>query len=207
MIAYDIQFTEQTQPREDNALIEAVDRTDGVVLATTEVDKGGRTAVFGGDRVLRAIGAKPGSSNFDNDEDGVIRRMPYEVDGAQELRPRGRRRVPGRRAAGREGGVRVHRLRRPAGDRGHGVLLPAGRTGARRPGTFKDKIVVVGATASSLQDVHATPVGEGRVMAGPEIQANSIATALGRLPAAAGARRAERGPDRAARPRRARGSP
>ena len=85
VIAYDIQFTEQTKPREDNALIESVDRTDGVVLATTEVDKGGRTAVFGGDRVLRAIGAKPGSSNFDNDDDGVIRRMPYEVEGLKSF--------------------------------------------------------------------------------------------------------------------------
>ena len=85
VIAYDIQFTEQTRPSEDNALIEAVDQTDGVVLATTEVDKGGGTAVFGGDRVLRAIGAKAGSSNFDNDDDGVIRRMPYEVAGLKSF--------------------------------------------------------------------------------------------------------------------------
>jgi adenylate cyclase len=46
-----------------------------------------------------------------------------------------------------------------------------------RPGTFRDKIVVVGATAPALQDTHPTawPAGE---MAGPEIHANAIATLL-----------------------------
>ena len=181
VIAYDIQFTEQTRPSEDNALIDAVDRTDGVVLATTEVNERGGTAVFGGDRVLRAIGAKAGSSNFVNDDDGVIRRMPYAGGGAEELRPRGRRRVPRRPARIPGRGLRVHRLRRPPGtvDTVSFSRLIEGRT---PPGTFKDRIVVVGATASSLQDVHATPVGEGRVMAGPEIQANSIATALEDFP-------------------------
>src|SRR5918995_3306624 len=71
VIAYDIQFTEPTAPREDNALIAAVERADSVVLATTEVDRGGQSNVFGGDQVLRQIGARAGSSNFVNDEDGV----------------------------------------------------------------------------------------------------------------------------------------
>src|SRR5205823_11896994 len=39
-IAYDIQFTEQTTPREDNALIDAVGRARNVVLSTTVVDNG-----------------------------------------------------------------------------------------------------------------------------------------------------------------------
>ena len=45
---------------------------------------------------------------------------------------------------------------------------------------FKNKVVIVGATAPSLQDIHATPTGA--VMAGPEIQANAVATALGGFP-------------------------
>ena len=48
------------------------------------------------------------------------------------------------------------------------------------PAAFKDKVVVVGATAPSLQDIHATPTGA--IMAGPEIQANAISTALRGFP-------------------------
>ena len=46
-----------------------------------------------------------------------------------------------------------------------------------KPGTFTDKIVVIGAVAPSLQDRHPTswPAGE---MAGPEIHANAIDTLL-----------------------------
>ena len=43
---------------------------------------------------------------------------------------------------------------------------------------FRGKIVVVGATAPSLQDFHATPTSGSDLMPGPEVQANAIWTAL-----------------------------
>jgi hypothetical protein len=46
---------------------------------------------------------------------------------------------------------------------------------------FRGRIVVVGATAPSLQDVHATPTGS-EPMPGPEVEANAIWTALHGLP-------------------------
>jgi hypothetical protein len=46
---------------------------------------------------------------------------------------------------------------------------------------FRDRIVVVGATAPSLQDLHATPTSS-EPMSGPEIQANALWTALHGLP-------------------------
>ena len=49
VIVYDVQFTEQTTARDDNALIEAVDRAHNVVLATAETDAHGRTNVLGGE--------------------------------------------------------------------------------------------------------------------------------------------------------------
>ena len=180
VIAYDIQFTEQTTPKEDNALISAVDRTDRVVLATTEVDEKGGTNVFGGDEVLRDIGARAGSSNFVNDDDGVIRRMPYSVAGLESFANVAADEFRGRPESLKQGSEYIDYAGRPGTvDTVSFSRLVEGRT---PPGTFKDRIVVVGATASSLQDVHATPVGEGRVMAGPEIQANSIATALADFP-------------------------
>jgi response regulator RpfG family c-di-GMP phosphodiesterase len=49
------------------------------------------------------------------------------------------------------------------------------------PSLVRGKVVVVGATAPSLQDVHATPTG-GAPMSGPEVEANAIWTALHDLP-------------------------
>src|SRR5439155_20390981 len=48
------------------------------------------------------------------------------------------------------------------------------------PGLCRNKIVVVGPTAPSLQDVHATPGGAR--MSGAEIEANAIETALRGFP-------------------------
>src|SRR5215212_3738947 len=56
VVAYDVQFTEATEPREDNALADAVDRGRPVVLGTTEVDEKGHTNILGGDDVLAQIG-------------------------------------------------------------------------------------------------------------------------------------------------------
>jgi hypothetical protein len=46
------------------------------------------------------------------------------------------------------------------------------------PGAFRDRIVVVGASAPTLRDVHATPTGGDGLMAGAEVQANAIWTAI-----------------------------
>src|SRR5262249_3536706 len=48
--------------------------------------------------------------------------------------------------------------------------------GKTPPGAFRNKIVVVGATAPSLQDFHHTPMGGDHEMTGPEVQANAIWT-------------------------------
>ena len=68
----------------------------------------------------------------------------------------------------------------------------------------RGKTVVVGASAPSLQDFHATPVGEGHEMPGAEVQANAIWTVAQRLPAAVGAGVPQRRADRPLRPGRAR---
>jgi adenylate cyclase len=183
VIAYDIQFTEPTVPREDNALIEAVDRasaTSSVVLATTEVGQGGQTNVFGGDQVVRQAGARAGSSNYVNDSDGVIRRMPYAVEGLESFGIVAAEEFEERRFPAREGFEWID-YQGPAGtvESVSFSRVVEGRVPAE---LIRDRIVVIGATAPSLQDVHPTPLGGGAPMSGPEIQANAIATALAGFP-------------------------
>ena len=84
-IAYDVQFTEPTRIREDNALIEAVDRARRIVLATTEVDAKGRSRVLGGEELLAEIGAHSGNAILNQDEGGVQRTVPFSFDGLESF--------------------------------------------------------------------------------------------------------------------------
>jgi adenylate cyclase len=182
VVAVDIQFTEPTAVEEDNALIEAVGRNRGhIVLATTEVDENGKSGVLGGEEVLREFGARDGNALLPTDKDGIIRHFDYEVEGlksfavvAAELatgRPVTQAEMGGHRQwidfAGRPGTFTSYSYSR--------VL-----NGKVPPSVFRDKVVVIGPWAPALQDIHATPTGA--VMAGPEIQANAIETALRGFP-------------------------
>src|SRR4029077_18843919 len=46
------------------------------------------------------------------------------------------------------------------------------------PSAFRNKVVVIGPSAPSLQDVHATSTSGSEVMSGAEIQANAVNSAL-----------------------------
>jgi adenylate cyclase len=183
-IAYDVQFTEPSDDFEqDNELIRAVDGAENVVLATTEVDEHGGTAIFGGDDVLRDIGARAGNGLFPNDPGGVIRRMSYDIDGLKTL---------GVVAAE----IGFHRDITPsemggktayidfAGPPGTIPSIPFSRVykGDFPRDAFRGKVVVVGPSAPSLQDVHPTSTASQDLMSGAEIQANAMATALRGFP-------------------------
>jgi adenylate cyclase len=181
-IAYDVQFTEPSEnPEEDNALIDAVDRAGNVVLATTEVDERGRSNVFGGEEVLRDIGARAGNSNYTVDSGGVIRRMPYELEKLKGFGVAAAEVFSGRRITRDDaGGDRAWiDWSGPAGTV-EAVSFSRLIRGRVPPETLRGKIAVVGAAAPSLQDLHATAVSE--LQPGPEIQAESIATALSGFP-------------------------
>jgi HD-GYP domain-containing protein (c-di-GMP phosphodiesterase class II)/CHASE2 domain-containing sensor protein len=177
-IVYDVQFTEPTSPGADGALLEALARTPGTVLATSETDGRGGTGVLGGDDVVRRAGARVGASNVETEPGGVIQRFPYWVGGLPTLAvvAAGGKLTPDRFPAQ---GAWID-FRGPPGTiptLSFSDLL-AGRAG----GLLRDRIVVVGATAPTLQDVHPTPASRNRLMSGPEIQANAIWTALHGLP-------------------------
>jgi HD-GYP domain-containing protein (c-di-GMP phosphodiesterase class II) len=182
-IVYDVQFTEPTRQREDLALFNAIGDSGGAVLATSESDSRGRTDVLGSDANLRSIGAVAAASDLRNDTSGAIASFP--------------------RAAGRLDSIAVVTTERltghapdPSGFRdGKAWIDYRGPPGTIPSVSFSDvvddlvpedmirgHIVVVGATAPTLRDVHSTPVGGEELMPGAEVQANAIWTALNGLP-------------------------
>ena len=183
-IVYDVQFTEPTSEREDLALFNAVGRRAGdVVLATTETDGHGGTNVLGGDENVHAARAHAAAGE---PQDRPRRRhpsLPAHLGRPGQRRRRGRRPPAARRREPPfDDERRVDRLRRPAR---HDPDLPASATSSTArvdPAELRGRVVVVGATAPTLQDVHSTPTASDRLMSGPEIQANAISTALRGLP-------------------------
>jgi len=182
-IAYDVQFTEPTNPKDDNALADAVARAGNVVLATTEVDRKGGTNVLGGEAVLRELNARAANANFRSDSGRVVRRMADEIDKLETFavaaveKATGRQVDPGSFPEDGEAWIDYHGT-------DDVKTIPFSRVleGRVPPGTFTDKIVVVGAAAPSLQDVHPTSVSGDEFMYGVEIHANAISTLLRDFP-------------------------
>ena len=125
-IAFDVQFTEATDPRDDNALVEAVHRAGNVVLATSEVSAQGKHAIFGGNAVLRQIGARAGNTVYIPDSDGTVRRFPYALQNLESFAVASRRsgegRIRRRRRLRRARWRRLDRLRGTAEDDPHLLL-------------------------------------------------------------------------------------
>ncbi len=181
-IVYDVQFTEPTDERDDLALFESIRRARDVVLAATEVDARGHTNVLGGDANVRRAHAVVAAANLPGEDGGIIRRYPYSLLGLKSVAV----------AAARVAGTSI-----PASRFAHDRALidfrgPPGTVptfsfsdvlrGKVAPQAFRGKVVVVGATAPTLQDVHQTSITSDTPMPGPEIQANATWTALHRNP-------------------------
>src|SRR5262249_43427000 len=84
VIALDLQFSEPPTVECDNALIEAVSHARPVILGATEVDRRGRTNVFGG-MPLATIGAAAANTGIFPDYGGILRRVPYQIQGLTEF--------------------------------------------------------------------------------------------------------------------------
>jgi adenylate cyclase len=178
LIVYDVQFTEPSDdPRADNRLIEASRAAGNVVFSTTEVGEHGESNVFGGEEGLEFARAVAGNGLLPESRGGVFRRLPRRIDGLDALAV-----------------AAVERLRRPVPlDRmgGEGAWIDyRGPAGHVPQVSFSDvaqgevprerlagRIVVIGATAPSLQDIHPVPWGDAP-MSGPEVHATAIDTLL-----------------------------
>jgi adenylate cyclase len=177
-IAYDVQFTEPSaDPREDAALYDAVGRARGTVLATTAVHADGSTDVLGGEQSLRPIGARAANALLPAVDGGVLRSVPSKVDGLTSFAVAAAEAATHRRLDG-DALIDFHGPPGTVPTYSFAELV-RGRVPAR---ALRGRVVVVGASAPSLQDLHRTPTSGDGEMAGPEIQANAISTVLRGLP-------------------------
>jgi adenylate cyclase len=183
VIAYDVQFTgEGPRLNDDIALIEAVrSAAPKVVLATTAVEAGGQTQIFGGGRGLRYSRAIPSFSSFEKDADGVQRRLLYSEEGLTSFAIAAAQVMLGRKIGPPpEGGDWINFEGGPETFR-HLSFVDVQRQ-TFDPADVRGKIVVVGGTATALQDIRETSTTNQRAMSGPEVHANAITTALDGYP-------------------------
>jgi adenylate cyclase len=180
VIALDMQFTQETDPRDDNALIEAVGRAHGkVVLATTEVGPGGSTDVLGGNTLLVRLGARAASARLTLDSDGTIRRFPYAYSDLRSFAVVSAETATHRRISASRFTNGTLPIDFP-GPPGTVTSISYSKVllGEFPPSLFRDKIVMVGASAPILQDVHATATSNGATMPGAEVWAGATSTLL-----------------------------
>jgi adenylate cyclase len=200
VIALDIQFSEPSNTDEQTiALLEALRRAGNVVASTTEVDRLGNGNAFSyvapdsvlesrrrgelNDHIRREWRIQLANGSFPSDPGGVVRRVAYDTLGLKSFSLAVAERAEGERVEKAElGGTDAWidyygppRMIRhiPYSD----VLM--GRVPAE---VFDDKVVVVGATAPVLQDLHPSSTSGNDLMSGPEIQASAIGTALDGFP-------------------------
>jgi adenylate cyclase len=167
-VVYDVQFTEKSDaPAGDRALLRAA-ANPRVVLGTTERDDDGAPAVLGGAGALADGGGQVGFATFPVAGDGVWRDLAAR-DGA----------IPTLAVLGAGGSAAAPT--RPINFTRQVVEIPFSNVvdGELDPPAVRGKIVAVGATATSLRDDHATPVG---TLPGVWAHADAIQTVLDDYP-------------------------
>ncbi len=163
------------------------------MLSATEVNDEGYTDTFGGSL---PPGSHAASTLFATDSDGVIRRMAYAINGlttfgvATAAVAQGKP-VPAPRSgshwidyAGPPGTVKTYSFSDVYCDGAIALTPAAAGCGAGKipADAFTNKVVVIGPSAPSLQDVHPTSASGSQLMPGAEVQANAIETALRGFP-------------------------
>jgi adenylate cyclase len=202
VIAYDVQFSEASacplsttgaQPRpgdcpqarsDETALLEALNNAEGrTVMTTTETEGAGKMRFLGseGNELLSEVGSRPANGLLPTDPGGVLRRVSFSVGGLKTLAVASAEVATGRRVRASEfaGGPAWIDYYGPE-DSFPRVSFSTVYLGHVPRGFFHDKIVVVGPSAPTLQDIH--PTSTARQMPGAEVQASAIETVLRGLP-------------------------
>lgn len=184
-IAMDIQFTEPSDdPDADQALADAVGNAGNVVLATEETEPDGDHNVLGGNEVIESLDASVGHTQTEQDQGGVIRRFAIERGGIPTFPVAIAERATGAKAKRddfRKDGTAWIDFAGPNGSI-ETVSYSDVLQGKVKDSVIDGKVVVVGATSPSLQDRHRSSTSGDKLMPGPEIMSNSVATILSGYP-------------------------
>jgi adenylate cyclase len=192
-IAFDVQFTQPSDlgQKDEVAFLNGVGDANGrLILSWTATDAKGDVQLFGlgqTQSALRQAGVQPANGLFPTEPGGFDREMEYSISKLNTF------------AVVTAGVATGHRVKPFAGKRWIDFAGPSGtypsisfsgalygtRDGTKNgpklpPNLYTGKIVVIGATAPVIQDIHPTPTDP--LMPGPEVQANAIATVLNGFP-------------------------
>ena len=179
LVVYDISFDRPTTPAADEALFEAARRSAPVVFGTSLISPSGATQVLGGNANLSGIGDQAAAADLIPDPDGVLRHTLAEVNGLPTIAAAVAQRLTGHSADRRQlRGGWVDFPGPPGTVRG--LSFARVLHGSFDRAAVRGKVVVIGATAPVLQDIHSTAVGSP--MSGPEVQADAISTVLAGFP-------------------------
>jgi len=179
-IVYDVQFTEPSARRSDDlALFDAIGRAGGATLATSSSRPDGSTDVLGGDDNLALINSRAAAADLPDDHGAVIRRYPERADRLPSIAVVAAARISGRRLPGSAFDGGMARIDFRGGLDAFPTVSFADLLADRVPSErLRGKIVLVGSTAPTLQDSHATGTSGSDKMPGVEVQAHALWTAL-----------------------------
>lgn len=184
-IAEDIEYAHPTdEGPNDEALFEALSAAKGhTVLAATQINKQGQTEVLGGPRARAEAGVRDASAILSIDSDGVVRRFPFAHNGLRSLPVATAEVATGKpvQASRFEDGTLPIDYSGPP-ETFKFVSFSDVLQGKVPASFFRGKTVIVGASASVLQDVHNAATSGSSVMSGPEILANATETLLRGIP-------------------------
>jgi adenylate cyclase len=193
-IAFDIQFSQPSSQGQNDevAFLNAIgNATKPVVLSwTTDDPSTGVVQIFGvtqTQKALRQAGVEPANGVFPDEPGGFYRQMQYSINKLDTF------------AVVTAGVATGHKIKPFSGEKWIDFAGPSNtfpsvsyaqayygtttgtKTGPKLPSnTFTGKIVVIGASAPVLLDIHPTPTDSA--MPGPEVQANAINTVLNGFP-------------------------
>jgi adenylate cyclase len=194
-IAVDVQLSEPGVDgqggKDDQKLVGDIFATHGkAIFSETETTATGRVKFLGADgtKLLRQLNSQPASTLFPYEPGNFIRRVTPSINHLDTFAAVTAKVATGKTPPAKDyarGGSYIDFL----GPSNTFASVPfssvygCGSCRKLPPDFFKGKVVVIGATAPSLQDFHPTPV-DGN-MSGPEIQLNAILTVVRGLPLSA----------------------